>query len=33
MSKFTIECFVCDETLETNDVTAVIEFGKKHSHD
>lgn len=30
MSKFTFDCFVCPETLVTEDINAVIEFGKRH---
>lgn len=30
MSRFTFDCYVCNETLETNDISAVTEFGEKH---
>lgn len=30
MSHYTFECFVCPEKLETDDLQAVIDFGKRH---
>ena len=31
MSQFTFDCFPCEARLETNEISDVVEFGKKHA--